>query len=232
MTIKKAEIPKLEFKYLFMTLIVLASLWGFSEVVMNEWIRSFILPLRAAILTGIGMLTMGLLLGVLKRPLTLIILPFIVIALKQLVVPILGMSVLCKANSCAAVALQAFALAGAYGIFMRRGNPSLTKKAATGASAALVSSISFFLIGLKLAPCKYLLSYNQAGGFMSFMVNEGLIWTLLAAISFPVGFWLGEKLRQPVLNYARKKPGFYYSYSAGLVISCWVAIALTIAAAG
>jgi len=223
---------KLKFKNVLIFIIVLSSIWGLSEVVLNEWMRSARLPFRAGILAGIGMLTMGILIRVTKRSYTLLVIPILVVLLKQMAVPILGVSVLCKANSCIAVGLQAFALAGVVGITWRKLNNGLMALMATGAGSGLLSAALFYFVGLRVAPCPHLLSLNHPGGFATFILTEGFAWAAFSAALFPLGYWLGEKVSNPISNFANRRPGYYYAAVAGFVISSWLAIAVTVAAVG
>jgi hypothetical protein len=43
----------------------------------------------------------------------------------------------------------------------------------------------------------------------------------------PVGYWLGERLREGVLAW-EKKPLTYYASAAGTVVCCWAASAVAI----
>ena len=201
-------------------------------MVLNEWIRAARLPFRAGILVGIGMLIMGIFIRVTKRSYALLLIPVLVILLKQMVVPILGVSVLCKANSCIAVGLQAFALAGVVGITWRKSNNGLMTLMATGAGSGLLSAALFYFIGLRVAPCPYLLSLNHPAGFTTFILTEGFAWAAFSAVLFPLGYWLGEKVSNPISDFANRRPGYYYAAVAGFVISCWLVIAATIAAGG
>lgn len=232
MKLKKDNTFKLDFKQIFIIIMIVGSLWGLSEVFLNETIKSAGLPFRAGILVGAGMLLMGMAMGVLKRPVFIIVIPFLVIALLQLGMPVLGVSVFCRPNSCVAIGLQAFALAGVAGFAMGKFNFSRRTQVITGACAALVSAVSFYFIGLRVAPCNYLLSFNYLGGFFKFMLVEGMVWAAFSAIFFPAGIWLGEKISFPLFNFARKKPVFYYSTASGFVIFCWLVITATIASSG
>jgi hypothetical protein len=214
-------------------LLVLGSLWGLSEVILNDVIRSSgLLPYRAAILTGIGVLCMGAAIGFLRRPLVLLGMPVVAILMKQMVVPILGVSVLCKMNSCIAVAIQGTVLAGIVRLWQGRVTRSRWARVGTGASAGLLSAVPFYLIGLQAAPCAYLLSFSHPGGLVSFLTHEGLVWAGCSGILFPVGYWLGSMARNPAESPGRQSRLAYNGVSAALVVGSWVGAALFISAAG
>jgi hypothetical protein len=209
--------------------LVLGSLWGLAEVLLNDVIRaSGLLPIRAAALTGFGLLALGVMLGYARRPLALLAIPAVAVIIKQLVVPIAGASVLCKANSCIAVLFEASVLAGAAGVMASRLEKSTATRAATGAGAALLSAVPFYFVGLAVAPCNYLLSFDRAGGFAAFMLREGLVWAAFSAVLFPLGHAIGARVREPVLAFETRKPAFYYGAALGITVACWVTAAVAI----
>jgi len=149
---------------------------------------------------------------------------------KQLVVPILHVSVMCKANSCLAVILEGLALAGVVSLVGRKLGRSHLAQIASGVSAALMAAAAFYFIGMRVSPCRYLLSFNRPGGFVAFLTVEGLVWAAFSGILFPVGYWMGVRLRDTVLSLGTRKPLLYYTTSMALVVCCWVASAFAIAA--
>ena len=213
-------------------IMVLGSLWGFSEVVLNEIIKSSGIPFRGGLLVGFGMFILGISMGVVKRTSIMLLLPFFVAILLQMGIPILGISDFCRPNSCVAIGLQAFALAGAVGFAGKRLKSNRIVQVVAGACAGLISAGIFYFIGLRVAPCPYLLSFNHAGGFAKFMVFEGLVWAAFAAIFYPVGFWAGEKIKYQMFDYATKRPVIYFSTVTGIVVSSWFTIAVTFAISG
>jgi hypothetical protein len=208
--------------------LVLGSLWGVAEVVLNDTIRAADLPFRAGILTGFGMLAMGLLLGFARRPLAILGVPVIAVLVKQLVVPILGASVLCKANSCIAVLLEASLLAGVAGLAMRGIERSVIARAGAGAGAGLAAAVPFYFVGLAVAPCAYLMSFDRAGGFAAFMVQEGLVWAAFSAVLFPVGWAIGARVREPLFALESRHPAAYCGAALGVAAFCWATAALAI----
>jgi hypothetical protein len=206
----------------------LGSLWGVAEVVLNDVVKAADLPFRAGVLTGFGMLAMGLLLGYARRPLAVLGVPAVAVLVKQLVVPLLGASVLCKANSCIAVLLEAGALAAAAGLAMRGLERSTFARAGAGAGAGLLSAVPFYFVGLAVAPCAYLTSFDRAGGFAAFMLQEGLVWAAFSAVLFPVGFAVGARVRAPLAALAERRPIAYYGAALGVAAFCWVTAAIAI----
>jgi hypothetical protein len=97
-----------------------------------------------------------------------------------------------------------------------------------GGVAALGSAVPFYFLGLRLAPCPYLLSFNRPEGFVAFLMAEGLVWAALSALSLPLGYHLGVKARKPLAALENRKPLVYYAASLGLVLCCWIVAAVTI----
>lgn len=230
MEVRINEIKRAQLVDVLIAIVVLGSLWGLSEVVLGGAIRAAGLPYRAGILTGVGIGIMGIAVGVLRKPSMLAGIALVAILCKQLVVPILNVSVMCKANSCLAVMLEGLALAGVISLAGRKLDRGHLAQIASGASAALLAAAAFYFIGMRVAPCRYLLSFNRPGGFVAFLAVEGLVWAVFSAILFPAGYWVGSRLRETVLALRTREPLFYYTTFAALVVSCWVVNAFAIAA--
>ena len=211
-------------------IVSLGSLWGLSEVVLNGAIRAAGLPYRAGILTGVGMCIMGIALGVFRKPLMLAGIALVTILCKQLVVPILHVSVMCKANSCLAVMLEGLALAGVVSLAGRKLDRSYWVRIASGASAAVLTTAAFYFLGMRVSPCPYLLSFDRPGGFAAFLAAEGLVWAIFSAALFPVGYWVGARVGDTVLALAARRSWFYYITTAAFAVCCWVASVFAIAA--
>jgi hypothetical protein len=226
---RTGEIIRAQRVDLLITILVLGSLWGFSEVVLGGAMSTAGLPYRAGILTGLGMGIMGIAISTFRKPLMLAGIAFVAILCKQLVVPILHVSVMCEANSCLAVLLEGLALGGVVSLAGRRLDRGYLIKIVSGASAALLAAAAFFFIGMQVAPCRYLLSFNRPGGFMAFLAVEGLVWAAFSAMLFPLGYWTGARLRNVVPVFGTRRPLLYYITSAALVVSSWVASGLAIA---
>lgn len=230
MEMKINEIKRAQLVDVLIAIVVLGSLWGLSEVVLGGAIRAAGLPYWAGILTGVGIGIMGIAVGVLRKPSMLAGIALVAILCKQLVVPILHVSVMCKANSCLAVMLEGLALAGVVSLAGRKLDRGYLAQIASGASAPLLAAAAFYFVGMRVAPCRYLLSFNRPGGFVAFLAVEGLVWAVFSAILFPVGYWVGARLRETILALRMRKPLFYYTTFAALAVSCWVASAFAITA--
>lgn len=211
----------------FLMILILGSLWGLFEVVLGGAMRQAKVPYASAALVGLGLGTMGIGLALVRRPASLLGIPVVAVLCKQLVVPILHVSVLCKANSCLAVLLEGAALVGAVAL-LGRGRGDL-QRMAVGAAAGFAGAGLFWAVGRHVAPCAYLLSFNSPAGLLRFLVVEGLLWAAFSAILFPLGYRAGE-LVGSYLPAARTRPALFYGIAAVVIAGCWVASALAIAA--
>ncbi|HHO76825.1 MAG TPA: hypothetical protein ENN05_10420 [Deltaproteobacteria bacterium] len=220
------------FTDILIMVLVLGTLWGFSEVVLSDAIKILGIPYRAGILTGIGMGIMGIALGYGRKVLPLIAIALVTMAAKQLVVPVLQCSVLCKANSCAAVLLQGGALCGAAAIAGQKLHNLKSARLVTPVSAALLAAGAFYFIGMRLAPCPYLLSFNHPGGLLSFFGAEGLSWAVFSGILFPAGYKLGSVLKNTVPAIKTTRPAAYYITAASVLACCYTAITISIMKSG
>ncbi len=202
------------------------SVWGLSEVALSEIIVRNGLPLRASILTGIAFLIMGVLSGLFRKAHYMLFLVIPAILIVQMGVVLCGNSVLCRTNTCVALVSHAGMLsAGFYLTGMGRGKTSLKKTVFLGSAAALSSAVAFYFVGMKCAPCPYLLSFNSAAGFISYLYAEALPWMIFSGAGFSIGYFLGDKEYQSagfsLLNL--KTPHYITGLAVSLV--CWIASA-------
>lgn len=230
MKMETDEIMKAQRVDQLIAIVVLGSLWGFSEVVLSSAITAAGIPYRAGILTGVGMGIMGIALGAFRKPFMAAVMALVAVLCKQLVVPVLHVSVMCEANSCVAVMLDGLALAGVAALAGRKLDKGYPAKIAAGAAAALVAAAAFHFVGMRVAPCQHLLSFNRAGGFAAFVTSSGLVWASFSAVLFPLGYLVGTHFRDAVPALRTRKPLWYYTASAALVVCCWAASAVVIAA--
>ena len=229
MTVQTHEKPGAGVMDIIMVILILGTLWGLSEVVFDDMLRASGVPLRAAILTGIGMGLLGIAVGMGKKGLILPGIALVTVAARQLAVPLLGCTFLCKANASAAVLLEGMALAGVVACTGRFVDRGISARALTAAAGALMAAAAFYVVGTRLAPCEYLLSFTASGGLLSFMYGEGLSWAAASALGFPLGYALGTRAVEPVTHLRAEQPVSFYVSSALLLAACWIAIAATIA---
>jgi hypothetical protein len=214
---------------LLVGILVLGSVWGFFEVVLGGGMQAGEIPYKGDLMTGLGLGTMAVALAMYRKPLMLIGIAAIAVAVRQMAVPVLHLSFFCKTNSCLAMLLGGGALSGMAAVAGRRFHKGVLPRAATGFSAGLLAGSSFYFIGMRAAPCRYLLSFNRPGGFVAFLMAEGLIWAALSGILVPVGYRVGERARESVWAFQARRPVFYYLASAALIAGCWAASAVAIA---
>ncbi|MBN1426312.1 hypothetical protein JXA88_17310 [Candidatus Fermentibacteria bacterium] len=210
-------------------LVVAGSLWGLSEVVLDAALRAFLPQVRAGVLVGVGMLLMGVVTGLGVRPMLLLAAASIAVACRQLAVPMLGASILCKANASLAVMLQACALVGVASVFGQRMHERSLIRGIAAATAALSAAGAFWVIGLRVAPCAYLMSFGRPGGFPAFLGREGLLWAAMSGLAMPVGYRWGQRVAEGAEAIRAEKSGLVYAASAVLTLSCWVMVCVATA---
>ncbi len=161
----KAEVlKKNQLTDVLLVIAVLGSLWGLSEVVLSGAIRMTGIPFRAGILAGIGIGLIAVAVGAFMRMGIILLIPIIAVLCKQLVVPILGVSVMCKVNSCVAVMLEGFAVT-------RSRVPCETKTGGESSDANSMWNISC------AACCRnFLFCGHAAGSVQLFIVLQSIPW--------------------------------------------------------
>jgi hypothetical protein len=215
---------------LLVLVLVFGTIWGLSETVSGAALRMYVTPLRAAVLTGIGMALMGCFWNITRRPLLLPLVAAVCAASVQLSAPVLHCSLMCKANANLAVFIQGAMLSLA---LMTSEKLKISLKAAPavsviGFSAAVLSSAVFFFPGMRCAPCGYLLSFNVVGGFLHFLAREGLLWGISSAILLPAGMRAGEWISGPLVKARAASPARFYGGTAAIAAFSIVVIAVSV----
>lgn len=152
--------------------------------------------------------------GIFRRPLMLLWITIVTVLSKQLVVPILHISVMCKANSCLAVLLEGFILTGFVTVLCKTD----LSRMISGISAALLAALGFYFIGMRLSPCPCLLSFK--GELLKFLTKKGLVWAAFSGIFFPVGYRIGTGLKTAVITVEMRRPLLYYISSLSVTVVC------------
>jgi hypothetical protein len=227
---EKPQTESLRRRDVVLALVVLGSAWGFLEVVLGGAMKSASIPYKGDLLTGLGIGIMAIAIAWFRKPLLVVGIAAVAVALKQLAVPILHLPFMCKANSCLAVMLAGGALAGTAAAVGGRLHKGHLQRVATGFTACLIGSVGFYFIGMRAVPCKYLLSFNRQGGFVAFLGAEGLIWAGLGAVFLPVGYRVGLALRPNIYGLRASRPALYYAASAVVIACAWIASGFAIAA--
>jgi len=213
--------------HILIAVLVLGSLWGFSEVVLSGALAAAGFPYRAALLTGLGLGLMTVGVAAHDAVWTPLAGATVAVMCKLLVVPLLQVPASCKANSSLAVMVEGLALSVVLAVLNRRMRDSVVARVSGGAGAALLAAAVFYPAGVRFAPCRYLLSFGEAGGLLAFMSGEGLPWAVASMVLVPLGYWIGERMREGVLAWERK-PLSYYVGAFGTVACCWIASAVAI----
>ncbi len=213
--------------YVLTSILVFGSLWGLSEVVLGGSLRAAGFPYRSGLLTGAGMGIMGVALAMSRKWLLPVGIGVVAALVTLLVVPIMHVSVMCKANSCLALGLESGSLSLAAVLVGRKASRNIYGRMGMGGGAALLASAAFYFIGRQVAPCAYLLSFTTPG---SFIVTEGLVWAAFSAILLPLGYAVGELLVITPLPVLFERNLARYASSAAIVALCWGISASAIAA--
>jgi len=214
---KSRQIDRQGAVYIFIGILVFGSIWGFAEVALGGGLRAADFPYRSGLLLGIGMALMGMALAIHKKPAMLIGIGLVAVLVKLLAVPILHISVMCKANSCIAVFTEAVVLSLVAFLLMTEMGKSVHARMGSGAVVAIVASVGFYFIGTQVAPCQYLLSFSPAG----FIVTEGLIWAAFSAILLPLGYLAGMKLEAKTFPLLTRRTSLYYATTVATILICW-----------
>jgi len=210
--------------HILLGILVFGSIWGLSEVALGGGLGAAHFPYRSGLLTGIGMGLMGMALVIHKKPAMLIGIGLVTVLVKLLAVPILHISVMCKANSCIAVFTEAVALSLVAFLLMSEMGKSVHARMGGGAIAAIIASVGFYFIGMQAAPCQYLLSFTPGG----FIITEGLIWAAFSAILLPLGYLAGMKLEAKTFPLLTRKTPLYYASTVATIVICWGVSAIAI----
>jgi hypothetical protein len=213
--------------HLLIGILVLGTLWGMSEVALGGGLRAANFPYRSGLLTGIGLGILGIAFAVWRQPLMLAGIGIVAAMTNFLVVPILHVSIMCKANSCLAVGIEAASLGLMAAMLLRKSGGNTYTRMASAGGAALLASVVFYFVGLHVAPCNYLLSFTSPGAFV---VKEGLVWTAFSAVLMPLGYLVGEKVSTKALPSLAERAVAYYGMASAVVVSSLGVSALAIVA--
>jgi len=208
--------------------ILLGSVCGLIEVLLDGFLRHVGFPYRAGLLTGIGFGIVAVGLAVFKKPLMVFGIGVVTVLCKQLVIPVLGVSVMCKLNSCVAVILEYGSLSLIASYMFGSISKNVSSRVVAGGGGALLGSLAFFFIGMHVAPCRYLLSFNSPAGFGSYLMTESLSWVFFSVLFFPLGWKIGELISEKTLDFIKLRSGIYYAGSAAISLSIWLICAFAI----
>jgi len=187
-----------------------------SEVALGGGLAAVGFPYRSALLTGIGMGILALAFAMSRNIPMLLGAGAVAAAVNLLGVPIMHLTVACKANACLAVFIEGGSLSLMAAVLMKRRWSNAFTRSAAGAGAALLASTGFYLAGMHVAPCPYLLSFGNVGGFV---VREGLIWAGFAAVLVPLGYMVGQRLAERFPLEAWGRPLVFYAVNTGIIAS-------------
>jgi hypothetical protein len=207
---------------IWLLILALGSICGLVEVVLGGILRKAGFGYTSGLLTGLGFAVIGFSIAVFKKPFMGIFIGIVAVLCKQLVVPILHVSVMCNMNSCLAVLLEYGAITGIAAVAIKKMRNNSSIRILAGGAGALVSATVFYYVGMQVAPCSYLLSFNMPGGFISFLFKEGSSWIIFSAALFPIGWLAGEKFANKIFFIFTQKPQMSARGTALTSILCWL----------
>ncbi|MDD5067080.1 MAG: hypothetical protein PHF84_08550 [bacterium] len=165
----------------------------------------------SGLLIGLDALFIGIAMAVYGNPVMILGMGLLACLHKQLVIPVLGLSVLCKANACLAVLLEFGGLAGMTALFRGRVIKSRTARSLASGTGVLFGSLLYYFIGMHVQPCSYMLSFNGTSGLTAFIMKEGAVWALSAGLFFMLGWEIGEKAKERTFGTWLQRPNSFYA---------------------
>ena len=211
----------LSWKFYVLNIVVLGALLAVIEIALGGFIKKAGLPLRSAVVTGVGFAVMALGLAVFKQPRVIPGITALAIFSKWLAVPLLGLPLLCQANSLLAILLHGAFLYAGVAIFRKQVGKGWPQRSATAFGSVLGSGAAFFVLGRFVAPCRHLLSFNYAGGPAVYLLTRILPAALLAAVLFPLGYALGRRLEKRFFPLWLSRKNLLVPLAAAFTLACW-----------
>lgn len=207
-------------RHLFVTGVLIGSLWAFSEVVLGACIRSVALPLRGTLLTGIGVGILFAGFAYTRRPWTIGLAVLTTAMAKVVFAPSFGFGIT-VINTSAAVLLEGVAVVAAMYALQRYPARGRVTHGLAAATAILCAGTAFYAVGSHLAPCAYLKSFSAAG----FLIRETVPWSLLSSLTAPLGYTLGIRwaARQHTQSDRRLSLPAW-----GAIAACWLCCGVTV----
>jgi hypothetical protein len=220
----------LSWRFYFLNVLVLGALLGVADTAVGALARGAGLP-RGPFATGAGFAVIALGLAVFKQKRVIPGITLAAILGKWLALPLLGLPLLCQANSHLAVLLNGAFLFAGVALFRGQVASGWRSRGAIAGAAAFGSGAAFFALGRYWAPCAHLLSFRTAGGASHYLLTRVAPAALLAAALFPLGYAMGRKLEAVILPAWLHKRWFVYPVASALALAGW-GLSVWLAAAG
>lgn len=214
-------------KGLLPAMLTLGALCGLVEVVGGNILHQSGIHL-SGLLIGLDCILIGIAMALYEKPLMVIGMGLVTCAFKQLVIPVLGLSFACKANSCLAVMLEYGGLTALAAITLNGMRKNSLIRALTAGIGVFAGSIVYYFAGMRVKPCPYMLSFNVPGGLVNFIAREGLVWAAFSAVLFPLGWMVGEKSREKAVVLIEQKPQLFRLAAMLTTVVCLVASVVSI----
>ncbi|MCG2812005.1 MAG: hypothetical protein L6428_11205 [Candidatus Aminicenantes bacterium] len=211
----------LSWKFYALNIVVLGAILAVVEIALGGFIKKAGLPLRSAVVTGVGFAVLALGLALFKQPRVIPGITVMGIFSKWLAVPLLGLPIFCQANALLAVLLNGAFLYAGVALFRKQVGKGWPQRSAAAFGSALGSGAAFFVLGRFVAPCRHLLSFNYAGGPVAYLLTRVLPAALLAAVFFPLGYALGRRLEKRLLPLWLSQKSLLVPLAAAFTLACW-----------
>jgi hypothetical protein len=219
----------LSWKFYALNIVVLGALLAVVEIALGGFIKKAGLPLRSALLTGVGFAVLALGLAVFKQPRVIPGITALAMFSKWLAVPLLGLPLLCQANSLLALLLHGGFLYAGTTLFRKQVGKGRAQRGAVAFASALGSGAAFFVLGRFVAPCRHLLSFQYAGGAANYLLTRVFPAALLAALLFPLGYALGRQLEKRLFTQWLTGKTLLVPMAVAFTLACWGLSVLLIA---
>lgn len=198
------------FDYICVALLI-GAIWGFFEVLFKDVLSMGEKPFASAVMTGAGVFMMAAGYGLYRKAGIFLIIAVFTSLARMIIVPVLGCSPMCRANSVVALMLLGASMTLAFGILPDRKSKSGINGCFRAGSGVMLSGVSYYFAGLACMPCQYLRNFASSGGVMSFIAAEVIYWALFSVVAFYPGYMLGIYLKKTISAIRVKNPVPYFS---------------------
>ena len=210
-------------------ILVFGSIWGLLEATLGGYLHLILFPNKGAIMSGIGMATMGVALAYYRKPgmlpgIGIVAASFKLLDIWLFAVPVGSVHII---NPAMAIIFEALAFGLVAGFMMDRIAKRVYIVAGAGALVGIISATAYVYFAIYVMNAHLLGRVITTAG--AFIANQGLVQAAFCGTFLPLGFLAGEKLvakSSPLLA----SRALYYATSGTVICLCWTisAIAKTV----
>jgi len=215
-----------KWQWIVLGIIFFSALIALSEAVFGHILSLVKFPYKGGLLTGISFgIIGGIFLSVFRKPVLLMAVGIMAGLIRILIIPILKVSYTCLINGSVGIAISGISVGFiAFLVMKYKSKNDLFSFIYIGAGGAFLSSIIFWIIGMRVSPGKYLLTFSN--DFGRWIMAESIIWTVFTAILLPIGFLAGEKLYARLSQISRIRTWPIYVSTITIIIVSFVVTTL------